>query len=66
MKKKIRPLGKISDDIEPLLEEMVDDHEMQAQEIIANVLSWLQAHRPECFPIYDDGSILVVTMEPKK
>lgn len=63
--KKLRPLGQISDDMEPLLEEMVDRHEMQAQEVLHNILSWLSAHRPHCFPEYEDGSELIVFIGPK-
>lgn len=64
---KLRPLGKITDDMEYLLEEMVDTHELQAQEVLYLVFSWIQAHRPGCIPEYvDPGSGLTIYIGPNK
>ncbi len=54
--KRLRPLGKITGDMELLLEEMVDCHDLQTGEILALVYSWLQVHRPGAFEEYTDGS----------
>ena len=48
MTKKIRPLGDITAEMEPLLEEFVDIHELQRHEILALVRAWLETHRPYC------------------
>lgn len=54
---KLRPLGSVTQDIEPLLEEMVDGHELQVSEILHLVWSWLVIHRPDSVEEYiEDGS----------
>ncbi len=55
-KKKIRPLGKIMLDLEPLLFEMVETHEMQLQEVFAQIYYWASVHYPDAIPEYLDGS----------
>lgn len=67
MKNKLRPLGQVQDDLEPLLEEMVDGHELQSIDVMALVYQWLETHRPGCFPVYtDDGSSPVFYYGPRK
>jgi hypothetical protein len=58
MKKKLRPLGQIMSDMELLLEEMTDSdkHDMQWQEVLAQVYSWLETHAPHQKPKYLDGT----------
>ena len=56
MAKKIRSMGKILLDLEPLLEEIVDDHELQRGEVLHLVEAWLRIHRPDCIEEYLDGS----------
>lgn len=56
MKKKLRPMGKIMLDLEPLLFELVEDHEMQYQEVSAQILAWISVHYPEAIPEYLDGT----------
>lgn len=56
MKKKIRSVGKILLDIEPLLEELTDDHDMQWGDVLGLVYMWLQVHAPESQEVYLDGS----------
>jgi hypothetical protein len=43
---KLRPLGDITQDLEPLLFEMSLDHDLQHGEVVALVLSWLRIHVP--------------------
>lgn len=53
---RLRPLGSITDDLEPLLCEMVDKHFMQKGEILALINCYLDIHRPNCAEVYEDGS----------
>ena len=55
-KRKIRPLGNITQDLENLVEEMVDDHELQWGEILNLVYGYLVIHRPDAQEEYMDGS----------
>lgn len=52
----MRPLGQITDDMEELIAEMCDDHEMQWHEILGIVHAYLQSHRPDAQETYEDGS----------
>lgn len=54
--KKLRPLGQITTQLEPLLEEMTDAHELQAHEILGIIFLWLQVHRPDAIETYLDGT----------
>lgn len=54
--KKLRPLGQITQDLEPLYYEMVESHDMQAHEVIGLFLSWAQTHYPGCIEEYLDGT----------
>lgn len=56
MKKKLRPLGQITDDLEPLLQEMANDHELQMGEILALVLCYMEIHLPDSRENYVDGT----------
>lgn len=53
----IRPLGRITDEQEKLLQEMVYDHEMQAHEILGIIYGYLTSHCSEAIERYDDGTI---------
>jgi len=55
-KKKLRPLGKITLDMEPLLFEMVEGHEMQVHEIFAQIRAWAEVHYPDAIEEYMDGT----------
>lgn len=60
--KKIRPLGQITGDMELLLQEMTDIHELQFGEVIALVYAWLEIHAPHAKEVYvKDGSSPVLT-----
>lgn len=56
MKKKIRRMGDITLDLEPLLEELIDDHDLQYYEVLALVRGWLETHRPNAIEEYLDGT----------
>lgn len=58
-KKKLRPLGAITSDLEPLYFEMILEHGMQDHEIIAHFLGWRQTHvllTRESLETYEDGT----------
>lgn len=47
MSKKLRPMGDITEDLEKLLIEMVDQHKMQRYEVIGSIDHWFKGHRPD-------------------
>lgn len=49
-------MGEITSDMELLLEELVDDHDLQKGEILALVQAWIDIHRPDAVEVYEDGS----------
>lgn len=56
-KPKLRPLGQITGDMEPLLLEMACQHDMQYHEILGLIHAYLLAHYPEGREVYTaDGS----------
>jgi hypothetical protein len=55
-KPKIRPLGVITSEMEPLLFEMTGPHQMQIHEIIGGILAWAEVHSPGSIEGYLDGS----------
>lgn len=61
---KIRPMGDIIYDMEKILEEMVDSHDLQKGDIIALAASWIDRHRPSSIESYLDGSIPVLYYGP--
>lgn len=46
-KNSIRPLGDITEDMEPLMQELMYKHKMQWHEIFALFHGYLQTHYPE-------------------
>lgn len=52
----MRPLGQITGEMEELIMEMCDDHEMQWGEIFAVIRGYLEIHRPDAQEVYEDGS----------
>lgn len=56
MVKKRRPLGDVTADMEPLLLEMVYNHDLQWGEILNLVRGYLEVHCPDAQEEYDDGS----------
>lgn len=55
-KKKLRPLGKITEELEPLWFEMLLDHKLQRHEVIGLFLHWAQAHVLQSEEPYIDGT----------
>lgn len=55
MKKQIRPLGDILLDLEKVLDEMVDDHDVQWGDILNLVRGHLEIHRPDAQEQYVEG-----------
>lgn len=55
MKKKLRPLGTILLELEPLLDEMVHSHDLQMGDILALIHSYLEVHSPNCKEEYVDS-----------
>lgn len=47
-----RKLGSITTAIEPLLEELIDSHDLQWHEVLALVHAWLVVHRPDAQETY--------------
>lgn len=43
-------------DMELLLEELVDDHDLQWYEVLALIFGWLTVHRPDAQEEYHDGT----------
>lgn len=66
MGKKLRPLGDITMDMEPLILEMVEAHELQWGEILNIVRGYLEIHCPESQEEYLDGTKPVYYYGPKK
>lgn len=54
--KKIRPIGDVLLDLEDLLLEMVDTHDLQWGEILNLIRGYLEIHCPEAKEVYLDGS----------
>lgn len=52
---KIRAFGEILLDMEKILDEMVDTHDVQMGDILNLVRGHLETHRPDCIEEYDDG-----------
>ena len=61
----MRRLGDITADLEELLDEMIDDHDMQWGEIRSLVMNQLKVHRPDAQEEYEDGSHPVDYYGPK-
>lgn len=65
--KKRRALGDILLDLEVLLEELVDSHDLQWSDVIFLVFGWLNVHRPSAQETYTkDGSHPVLFYGPKE
>ncbi len=52
----MRKLGDITLDLEELLEEMIDEHELQKGEVLGLVQAWIDIHRPDAIEEYEDGT----------
>lgn len=56
MKKKIRPLGLITSDLEPLWFELLINHQLQIHEVVGIFVEWARIHCPCSIEIYEDNS----------
>lgn len=56
MKPKLRPLGDITADLEPLILEMTGPHKLQVHEVLGIIHAYLMVHCPDAFEEYEDGS----------
>lgn len=55
-KKRLRPLGDVLLDMEPLIEEMVEGHSLQWGDVLNLVRGYLEVHCPRSREEYEDGS----------
>lgn len=53
---KLRKLGDVLLDLEPLLDEMAESHSLQMSDILALIRSHLLVHNPGCVEEFLDGS----------
>ena len=62
----MRKFGDILLDLEGLLDEMIDDHDLQLGDILNLVHGHIQIHRQDCIEVYEeDDSSPVFTYGPK-
>jgi hypothetical protein len=55
-KKKLRKMGDILLDMEPLLDELVDVHEIQRGDLLALIFHQVTMHNPSCVEEFADGT----------
>lgn len=53
---KLRKLGDVLLDLEPLLDEMVEGHELQMSDVLALIFRHLEMHNPGCIEEFLDGT----------
>ena len=53
---KLRKLGDVLLDLEPLLDEMVEKHELQMGDVLALIIRQLEMHNPGCVEEFMDGT----------
>ena len=68
---KLRKLGDVLLDLEPLLDEMALSHELQMGDILGLIVRHLEMHNPDCIEEFDDNTKPVFfyghhSLEPKK
>jgi hypothetical protein len=62
----MRKLGTILLDLEEILDEMIDDHDLQWGDVIGLVHQHLQVHRPDAQEEYLDSSNPILYYGPKE
>lgn len=62
----MRPLGNIMLDMEKLIEEMTDDHDLQYGDILNLVFGYLEVHCPHAKEEYTDGGNPIFYYGPKE
>lgn len=55
-KRRVRPLGDVTTDLEPLLFELVDIHKLQAHEVLGIIYAWISLHYPGAIEEFEDGT----------
>lgn len=65
-KARIRPTGQILLEIEPLLQELLDDHEMQWGDVFGLLKAYLEIHYPGAQEKYVKGGHPVFYYGPEK
>lgn len=68
---KMRKLGNVLLDMEPLLNELADQHCLQRGDIIALIFQQITMHNPQCIEEFDDNTRPVYfygheSLQPKK
>jgi hypothetical protein len=66
MSKKIRPLGEILLDLEVIVEEIVDDHDLQWGDVLNVVHGYLEVHYPNAQEQYEVGGSPIFFYGPKE
>lgn len=62
----MRRLGDITLDMEELLFEMIEEHDLQWGEVLALIKCWLEIHAPEAQEVYTDGDSPIFYYGPRK
>lgn len=65
-RKKIRPLGDILLELEPLILEIVEKHDLQHGDVLNLVHGYLQVHCPGAKEEYEDGDPIIFHYGPKR
>lgn len=60
----LRPLGEVTEELEPLLFEMVHGHKLQKHEVFGIINQWIDAHYPDAIERYVDGGSPVLYYGP--
>ena len=63
---KLRPLGDVLLDMEPLLDELLVDHDLQHGDVLALVYQHMVVHNPNQIEEYEDGSNPIFYYGPKE
>lgn len=56
----MRPLGQITDDLEPLLYEILEDHELQRYEVVALINDFIKVHYPDALENPTEGGKFII------
>jgi hypothetical protein len=66
MGKKLRPLGDILLDLEPLMLEMTEDHDLQFGDVLNLIRGYMEIHCPGSREEYDEGGSPEFYYGPKR
>lgn len=61
----MRPLGDITQDLEVLITEMIEQHDLQHGEVINLIHGYLEIHFPDAKEQYVDGDEVVLYYGPR-